>query len=200
MGNLSNRLEEFQHRHAGVYLILQAVRRGELTINSFAESLANQLFTHGNLTARQVEAFKAMADRARADKAERPEVNLDPVEQMFFRASENGYQKPVYRAEGLVISRAPAHGANAGALYVKDEQGEYLGKVKDGKLVLVRDARPREGEVVASMETIAANPLDAAIRYGRRTGKCACCGRTLTKGVSIDMGIGPICAEKWGFA
>jgi hypothetical protein len=200
MGNLSNRLEEFKQHHAGMFLILNAVHIGELQINDFAASLAHQLFTRGSLSERQVSAFKAMADRERAAKADRPAVNLDPVEQMFFKATENGYQKPVYRAEGLVISRASAHGSNAGALYVKDEDGEYLGKVQNGKLVLIRDARPREAQIVASMETIAMNPMEAAIRYGRRTGKCACCGRKLTKGVSIDLGIGPICAEKWGFS
>jgi len=42
----------------------------------------------------------------------------------------------------------------------------------------------------------ATDPLAAAIAYGRETGSC--CGRELTNKVSIDLGIGPICREKWG--
>lgn len=38
--------------------------------------------------------------------------------------------------------------------------------------------------------------LDAAVEYGRATGRCSVCGRTLTDPVSIEAGIGPICAEK----
>lgn len=37
--------------------------------------------------------------------------------------------------------------------------------------------------------------LDEAKSFGRRTGTCCCCGRTLTKKISIENGIGPICAE-----
>lgn len=41
---------------------------------------------------------------------------------------------------------------------------------------------------------------DEAIQYGRNTGICSCCGRTLTNPESIANGIGPVCAENWGFA
>jgi hypothetical protein len=45
---------------------------------------------------------------------------------------------------------------------------------------------------------ISRDPMAAALKYGRRTGRCSCCGRELTKHSSIDAGIGPICAAKWG--
>jgi hypothetical protein len=199
MSRRNENLADFTDRHAGIVLVLGAVLRGEVVINDFAMSLAQQLLQYGTLTERQVAAFKNMAEREKADKAERPAVDLDPVEQMFFRATASGYQKPVYRAEGLVISRAAAGGRNAAALYVKDDCGEYLGKVQNGRLFLTREARSREAEVTTSITVIAENPLEAAIRHGRRTGRCACCGRELTKHASIDAGIGPICAEKWGF-
>jgi hypothetical protein len=44
-----------------------------------------------------------------------------------------------------------------------------------------------------------ADPAAAAKAYGLRTGECCICGRTLTNRVSIDAGIGPICAGRWGF-
>lgn len=46
---------------------------------------------------------------------------------------------------------------------------------------------------------LAAAPKEAAVRWGRKTGRCSCCGRELTDATSVAMGIGPICAEKWGF-
>lgn len=36
--------------------------------------------------------------------------------------------------------------------------------------------------------------VEEAAAYGRRTGRCMCCGRTLTNPESIAAGIGPICA------
>ena len=42
----------------------------------------------------------------------------------------------------------------------------------------------------------AADPLQAAVAYGRQTGSCSCCGRELTDPVSIFGGIGPICLAK----
>jgi hypothetical protein len=53
-------------------------------------------------------------------------------------------------------------------------------------------------ETSASLIAIAADPRGAAIDYGRETGICACCGRTLTNKESIDLGIGPICLDRWG--
>ena len=76
----------------------------------------------------------------------------------------------------------------------------YKEKPEKGKFVWTSDEdyyiRIDEREAVS---VIAENPRDAAIRYGQRTGSCACCGRALSNKQSIDLGIGPICAEKWGF-
>ncbi len=39
--------------------------------------------------------------------------------------------------------------------------------------------------------------IDKAKDFGHRTGRCACCGRTLTNPDSIELGIGPICASRY---
>lgn len=39
--------------------------------------------------------------------------------------------------------------------------------------------------------------LEAA-KFGKRTGRCAVCGRTLSTNESMARGIGPVCAEKLG--
>lgn len=38
--------------------------------------------------------------------------------------------------------------------------------------------------------------IEAAAAFGKRTGTCCCCARTLTDPKSIDAGIGPICASR----
>lgn len=53
-------------------------------------------------------------------------------------------------------------------------------------------------EHVLIESTTARDPRAAAIAYGQRTGTCSCCGRELTRHSSIDAGIGPVCATKWG--
>jgi hypothetical protein len=39
--------------------------------------------------------------------------------------------------------------------------------------------------------------LEVAASYGKKTGNCMICGRELTKQVSIDAGIGPVCSSKF---
>ncbi len=54
-------------------------------------------------------------------------------------------------------------------------------------------------EQEAKVLEIAQDPKGAAIAYGRMTGSCACCGRALTDKDSVAAGIGPVCAENFGW-
>lgn len=99
--------------------------------------------------------------------------------------------------DGLKISMAPAHGVNAGALYVvRKADDQYLGKIKDGRFQAVRECSADEAAAVAR---VVSDPKAEAIAYGQRTGNCCICNRELTNHASIDLGIGPICAEKFGW-
>ena len=73
-------------------------------------------------------------------------------------------------------------------------QPKYLGKITPTGA----DYRLSD-EVKAVLEAAANDPLSAAIRYGKVSGECSCCGRELTDPRSIDRGIGPICATKFGW-
>tara|TARA_R110000772_G_scaffold188708_3_gene299749 strand:- start:95 stop:811 length:717 start_codon:yes stop_codon:yes gene_type:complete len=173
--------------------------------NTFAASLVEQFDDRGSLSDKQTGAAVAMLMKvkaSKANKAEAPTVDLSNVAEMFSKAHE-AIKTPKFRFEDLVISRAPDHGVNAGALYVKIE-GEYAGKVKEGKFFANNDLFKRSGfklsaqGVRSKLEQISKDPLSAAVAYGRRTGSCACCGRELTRHDSIERGIGPICAERFG--
>ena len=70
---------------------------------------------------------------------------------------------------------------------------KYLGKVTPNRL----DSRIPDDIKEVLLEA-AGDPLTAAVRYGKETGSCSCCGRDLTNAESIRLGIGPICREKFG--
>jgi len=171
----------------------------------FTASLHSQLTTRGSLTENQINAWyrgwekrqAAIAERKAETAAKGGTVNLDRIREMFDAALASGYKKPCYRAEGLKISLASLTGRNAGCLYVVEiEDDAYQGKIEGVTFKAVREAR---ADTLARLQAIAADPKGAAIRYGQRTGTCSCCGRELTNHTSIEAGIGPICASKWGF-
>lgn len=161
--------------------------------NSFARQILAEFDRGGLINANQMAAAERMMNKLEENYAN---VDLSRIREMFEVAVSNGHQKPVYRAEGLKISLAPATGRNAGALYVVViDDDAYQGKVEGVTFKAVREAA---SSTVDALHRIAANPMEAAVRYGQKTGKCSCCGRKLTNKVSIELGIGPICAETWG--
>ncbi len=127
-------------------------------------------------------------------------VDVSAIVTAFEAARGNGIKTPKLRLDGFVFSRAPDHGRNAGALYVKrkggGDEGSYLGKIAGGAFFPSRDC---DEATKARVIGVASAPHDAAKAYGLRTGECSCCGRELTNGISIDLGIGPICRSKFGW-
>lgn len=179
--------------------------------SEFAASLYAQHAEGKALSDKQAAAAGRMLDKLEANaaakaaaKVEReanaPTVDLSAIEAMFATALASGYKRPMYRALGLRIKPG-----KAGALYVLTEdrmelghygeQPGYEGKIAERKFLAVRAAAPDTADKLAR---IAADPKGEAIRHGQRTGTCSCCGRELTKHASIEAGIGPICAAKWG--
>ena len=73
-------------------------------------------------------------------------------------------------------------------------QPKYLGKVTR----ISMDSRLSD-DVKEVIMLASKDPLTAAIQYGKVSGECSCCGRELTDPQSIERGIGPICATKFGW-
>jgi ribosome-binding protein aMBF1 (putative translation factor) len=178
--------------------------------NGFAISLLAAIGKFGSLTEKQLAVVTRIAaeDAAKdADRASRAAaalavakvIDMSKIEDAFAKA-HSAIKSPKLRIGDLVITRAKATSANAGALYVKSkgnfETSVYFGKIMDGKFLKSRDC---DAATEAQIVEAAADPKAAAIAYGRRTGECAICGRLLTNHASIDLGIGPICAGKWGW-
>jgi hypothetical protein len=51
--------------------------------------------------------------------------------------------------------------------------------------------------VITMLREFDADPLAAAVKYGKLSGRCCSCGRDLTDPASIEAGIGPVCATKF---
>lgn len=164
----------------------------------FAASLMQSLRKWGSLTVNQHAAVQRILVKRKiqADRhASAPAVSLAPVEAAFDKAKAAGIKYPKLRLDVFTFSPAGATSKNAGAVYVK-EGDTYLGKVLNGKLFAVSACTPQQEEAIVA---VAADPMNAAIAYGKRFGKCAVCARTLTDADSIAQGIGPVCATRFGW-
>lgn len=172
----------------------------------FAVSLRDQVARGKLLSEKQIAAAQRCAANfvAKAEvEASAPEVkNINLIEYAFARARAKKLLAPKMRLLGsddqvYVISQAQAYGANAGALYVKQGTGEeatYMGKIKDGRFVRVSACSAEtEAVILAACD----DPEHSSVAYGKRFGICSCCGRVLTNALSIELGIGPICREKF---
>ena len=175
--------------------ILHALRE-IMSWNSFAQSLVEQIINKGSLSEKQMFAASAMLMKIKNNKEERQRnivsIDLSNVKKIFDKAHE-AIKNPKFRVDNIVLSRAPDNGRNAGAIYVK-VNGEYAGKVTGGYWL---PCRAPEG-TLEKLQEIAKDPLGSAVAHGKRTGNCSACGRDLTNHGSIEKGIGPICAERWG--
>lgn len=147
-------------------------------------------------------AEQRAADDFRAQELARPvhTVNLEAVEQAFARAKGQGIQWPKLVLDGFKLAPAGANSRNAGSIYVTqgaDRDGAYLGRVLSGQFLPSRECdEATRDKVLEAM----ADPLASAVAYGKKFGRCAVCNRELTDEESIERGIGPVCAERMGWA
>lgn len=155
----------------------------------FARAMVERVVSHGFLTHNMLAAIHRCMDRAPQAEAA---VDTGELERVFARANPN-LKKPALNVGEFRFSPAPATGANPGAIYVKQD-GQYLGKMLGGKFL----ARCTQ-EAMDKVLKIAADPLGEAIKHGKLTGRCAICNRNLKDENSVDRGIGPVCASKFGW-
>ena len=103
------------------------------------------------------------------------------------------------RGAGLILVYFNADGANNPRQ--RFGSADYLGYL-DRSGCLVKSARVAELPSAASdmLSAICADPAAASRTFGHDTGHCACCRRLLTDPPSVMAGIGPVCAERFGFS
>lgn len=168
----------------------------------FAVSLQDKLNKFGHLSDGQIAAVRRCIVRDDERKAEQeqravnaPTVSVEAIETAFANAKEAGIKWPRLRLDDFVFSPAGSNSNNAGAVYIK--RGEtYLGKVLNGRLFASRDCDDHTRDHIVAL---ASDPHNAAIAYGKKFGKCSVCNRELSDPASIERGIGPICAGRYGW-
>jgi hypothetical protein len=169
---------------------------------SFARSLWQQSHDRG-LSERQLAwAHKLACDLLQQESAESEnsgEPQFGRLFEVFKAAKARGLKRLTLRLSGVNVKPS----RDLSSLWVLSQtekvegdyglQPKYLGKITPNRL----DSRLAD-DVKAVLLEAAADPLTAAVRYGKETGSCSCCGRDLTNAESIRLGIGPICREKFG--
>ena len=159
-----------------------------LNFNSFAHSL----ITKKILSEKQVSWVHYLATE-HLNESLFPEKDGEYktlVEKMY-GAVKSKNRKFQVRLPGLTLSTI-TKGINQGGLYIYENNayagkitstGHLKGSLSDDALNLLEDAKE--------------NLLRLAKIYGHETGNCSLCGRTLSDPLSIQIGIGPICAKRF---
>jgi len=118
----------------------------------------------------------------------------------FEAAKSKGAKRLTLRFDGISVKPNRDNTALWVTSQSETEMGEYGLKPKYLGKVTPAGCDSRLSDTVKEIIMGAANdPLSAAIRYGKVSGECSCCGRELTDPKSIEAGIGPICATKFGW-
>lgn len=171
------------------------------------------------MTPKQVEFLRSLAVEAMGEedattylsqlRTDHPRPSADQASAWISELKERKAQNPITappRARGGLPSVAA---------------GRYAITAADGTTMLYKVDRPSEGKFAGwtfvkwvrdngyesalkkpqaekVLSQIAEDPLDALVAYGRKTGVCGACGRTLRDPESVAAGVGPICAAKVG--
>jgi hypothetical protein len=187
-------------------------RNGTFT---FPQDLLTKLWQYGSLTDSQLAAVQRLMAKDEARSAERtaaaPAADVSALEKAFAVARERAmlpgakgvFTKPLKLTSGSVsvAISSPKPGSKwDGMLFVRDAKDDErkLGYFKGGKFF--RQGAATDAEAAAIL-TVAASPFDAVKAYAKAWSECGICGKTLFNAESIERGIGPICAAKygWGF-
>lgn len=162
-----------------------------LPTNTFAMDLVSK----ANLSEKQIAWIHYLATehlKKSLNEEEVPQEFKSLVEKMYAKVKSNSRKFKVNLPGNIAISTVN-NGPNTGALYIF-EDSNYIGKITpQGQLQL---KVPNE-DVKALLEDANENILKLAQLYGHQTGQCAICNRTLSDPLSIQMGIGPICAKRF---
>jgi hypothetical protein len=161
------------------------------------------LYNSDKLSEKQLAWVHKLAVDFASQSAPQDDTKVSQFEALFaaFETAKNkGAKRLTLRFSGINIKPNRDNTALWVTSQTEIEEGNYgmqpkfLGKITRMAL----DSRLSD-TVKETILGAAADPLTAAIRYGKISGSCSCCGRELTDPRSIEAGIGPVCATKFGW-
>ena len=167
-------------------------------------SFARSLYQANKLSDKQLAwVHKLAVDFAAAQSAPQDDTNPSQFEALFnaFQAAKSkGAKRLTLRFNGVSIKPNRDNTVLWVTSQSETEMGEYGLKPKYlGKVTTAGCDSRLSDDVKAIIMGAANDPLNAAIRYGKVSGECSCCGRELTDPKSIEAGSGPIFATKFGW-
>ena len=156
-----------------------------MSFNDFAM----QLVEKKKLSEKQVAWVHYLATQSVIDS--QTPVEFGPYKQLVNKMYDTMTAKKFQvRLPGMTLSTVNK-GANIGCVYVYENNhyvakitatGDLIGNVSEDVMNLLEDAND--------------NLLQLAKIYGHQTGTCSICARTLNDPLSVQMGIGPVCAKR----
>jgi hypothetical protein len=128
----------------------------------------------------------------------RPVYSFAGIVNAIEEAQNRGLKRITMRFQDFIVKPSKY----AGKMYVfsHDKEVNQWGTLSNVYLGWITATETNLGEIdlIKRVQSVAADPYAAAKLYGQNTGNCSCCGRELTNSLSISLGIGPICREKFG--
>ena len=171
----------------------------------FVMSVLGQFERQGSLSQPQWDAIARIADDIRNPK---PKVVLDFAAIIaLFTAAADHLKYPKVRLalrdlSEIVLSRAGQRARQPGTINVTnggrfgEPDNRWFGRIgTDGAFQRARDCTD---EVAELLVRFSGDPAGVATAYGKLTGNCCFCGRSLSDARSTDMGYGPVCARNFG--
>jgi hypothetical protein len=181
--------------------------------NNFAQDLVFKARKYGlspdQMTWAHILACEATLPKPAAPAAPTVAVGeMSRISDMFARAKTHlKNPKITLTVNGMAVqlSLAGPRSKNPGMIYVTDGgpfgNNTYYGKIAaDGSFQPSGKAGAVLDSLTAFLREFSANPEQVAAAYGKLSGSCCFCRRTLTADNSIDVGYGPICAERFGLS
>lgn len=175
--------------------------------NKFAHDLCMRETKNLFMSESQVSWVYKMAEDALQLREPKPEARSADASNILASLAEaraKGIKKPVLRLVDPIGNdirvKYMSTGKNAGGCWVASN-GDLIGKIDDCGMFTFT-GRPYTDKFIAeTLEFITTTNADvkgALESYGKLTSKCGCCGLPLTNKKSIELGIGPICLDKYG--
>lgn len=182
---------------------IELLKNPESSQSDFSKSLIAQYAAKGYLSEKQWWWVRRLAAEAALPPREAVSVggSFEGVVALFAKASAKlTYPMILLRTpegQDLMLTLAGPTSKNAGSVYVKTGDREYLGKVaQDGTYTPALRADV-SASIPALLTALAQDPAGTAKAYGKLTGCCCFCGIQFSNDKSIALGYGPTCAKNY---
>lgn len=185
----------------------EQVRSGDL---EFARSLVTNFNKYGRLSDRQMYFVEQIIARAETPVTAPAtiQVSVAQINDMFDKAAQKMKRIKVTLQDSagqrVVFKRAGPSSKYSGQILVSDGgtfgQATFFGRIDQQGMF--HTTQKTTDSVRALISEFAADPEDVAGKYGRLTGSCCFCTKSLDDPRSLNVGYGPVCAKhfglKWG--